>query len=120
MSSRETVVLRTGDLVSKCDVAEHARSTNLVDHQALESVCHGIEVVDPPEPRMHVADWHSEASVNDQGKNKDRRRSHGLCETPGKSSNRSEHHRHSQSAGEGEEIESKERSRSSSEICHEV
>jgi hypothetical protein len=65
MLSRDTVVLRTADLVSECDVVEHTRSTNLVDHQALEGVRHRIEVVDPPEPRMHVADWHSEAGVND-------------------------------------------------------
>ena len=95
-------------------------STNLVDHQALEGVCHRIEIVDPPEPRMHIADWHSKTGVNDQGKNEDRRWSHGLCLTPGKSSNRSEHHGHSQNAGEGEEVESIERSRSSSEMCHEV
>ena len=120
MYCRDIVVRRTADTIRRCRIGKQCGRTHLVDHQALKGIRHRVEIVDPSEPRVHVANWYGEAGVYDKSKDEDSGRRHGLCQTAGKSTNCSEYHRHGKDAGEGEEIKSKECRRSSAKISHKV
>lgn len=65
----------------------------LVDHQALKSISNWVDVVNPTEPGMHIADRNHEAGVCHQCENQDRRGKERLNEASRGCSNRPEYHR---------------------------
>ncbi|TFA97843.1 hypothetical protein CCMA1212_010383 [Trichoderma ghanense] len=63
-------------------VALEAAAAELVDHEGLEAVGHGVEVVDPAAPAKHVVDGDDEAGEDDHGEDEQRGGDHGLREGP--------------------------------------
>lgn len=82
-------VVHGGVLVAGDRGAGHVGGTRvvpaveLVDHERLEAVGDGVQVVDPAAPTEHVVHGYGEASKDDQGEDKNGCRYHGLRKSTG-------------------------------------
>lgn len=51
--------------------ARDLSAMEFIDHQSLESITDRVEIIDPPEPWMHVSNWDRKSSISDDGKDED-------------------------------------------------
>lgn len=91
-----------------------------VDHERLEGIGQGIDVVDPAAPSRHVIDGDDETSEDDQGENDGGGGNHGLRERSCGAGNCPEDHGHDQDSEEREQQEKEESARFPTQIRHEV
>lgn len=92
----------------------------LVDDETLEGVGQGIQVVEPAAPAKHVVDGDDEAGEDDERKNDDGSRHHGLRQRPGSAGNGPEHHGHGEDRKEGDQEEVEEGAGLSPQARHEI
>ena len=100
--------------------AGEAAVVELVDHEALEGVGDGVDVVDPAEPDAHAAEGQREARVDHEREQDDGGGRERLGQGARRGADGAEDHGHGQGDAEGEEQEGEEGARGAAQVGEEV